>query len=66
MLFATFFLQVEEIVPAGKLDPNQIHVSGIYVQKIFQGKSYKKPIEVAIFFFGLSVILKSLKVPSSQ
>jgi hypothetical protein len=44
-----FHLQVEEIVPVGSLDPNHIHVAGIYVQKILQGKSYRKPIEVTFF-----------------
>ncbi len=37
--------EVEELVPAGILDPNQIHVPGIYVQRIFQGKDYEKRIE---------------------
>ncbi|TAD98778.1 MAG: CoA transferase subunit A [Bacteroidetes bacterium] len=37
--------EVEEIVPVGELDPNQIHTSGIYVQRIFQGKDYEKRIE---------------------
>lgn len=37
--------EVEELVPAGKLDPNQIHIPGIFVQRIFQGKSYEKRIE---------------------
>jgi 3-oxoacid CoA-transferase len=37
--------EVEELVPAGSLDPNQIHTPGIYVQRIFQGKDYIKPIE---------------------
>lgn len=37
--------EVEELVPAGTLDPNQIHTPGIYVQRIFQGKDYVKPIE---------------------
>ena len=37
--------EVEELVPAGKLDPNQIHVPGIFVQRIFQGKNYEKRIE---------------------
>ncbi|WP_291778224.1 CoA transferase subunit A [Cecembia sp.] len=37
--------EVEELVPAGKLDPNQIHTPGIYVQRIFQGKDYEKRIE---------------------
>ncbi len=37
--------EVEELVPAGTLDPNQIQTPGIYVQRIFQGKDYEKPIE---------------------
>jgi 3-oxoacid CoA-transferase subunit A len=37
--------EVEELVPAGKLDPNTIHTPGIYVHRIFQGKDYQKRIE---------------------
>lgn len=37
--------EVEELVPAGALDPNQIHTPGIYVQRIFQGEKYEKRIE---------------------
>ncbi len=37
--------EVEELVPEGSLDPNQIHTPGIYVQKIFQGTNYEKRIE---------------------
>lgn len=37
--------EVEELVPAGTLDPNQIHTPGIYVQRIFQGTHYEKRIE---------------------
>jgi 3-oxoacid CoA-transferase subunit A len=37
--------EVEELVPAGELDPNQIHTPGIYVQRIFQGIDYEKRIE---------------------
>lgn len=37
--------EVEELVPAGTLDPNQVHTPGIYVQRIFQGKDYEKRIE---------------------
>ena len=37
--------EVEELVPAGSLDPNQIQTPGIYVQRIFQGNSYEKRIE---------------------
>ncbi|WKW46098.1 CoA transferase subunit A [Myroides sp. JBRI-B21084] len=37
--------EVEELVPAGQLDPNQIHIPGIYVKRIFQGENYEKRIE---------------------
>lgn len=37
--------EVEELVPAGELDPNQIHTPGIYVHRIFQGEKYEKRIE---------------------
>jgi 3-oxoacid CoA-transferase subunit A len=37
--------EVEELVPAGELDPNQIHTPGIYIQRIFQGVDYEKRIE---------------------
>ncbi len=37
--------EVEELVPAGALDPDQIHTPGIYVQRILQGEHYAKPIE---------------------
>lgn len=37
--------EVEELVPVGALDPNQIHTPGIFVHRIFQGKNYEKRIE---------------------
>ena len=37
--------EVEELVPVGTLDPNQIHIPGIFVQRIFEGKGYEKRIE---------------------
>lgn len=37
--------EVEELVPVGSLDPDQIHLPGVYVHRIFQGKSYEKRIE---------------------
>ncbi|GEL10421.1 3-oxoacid CoA-transferase subunit A [Flavobacterium glycines] len=37
--------EVEELVEAGSLDPNQIHIPGIFVQRIFQGEKYEKRIE---------------------
>ncbi len=41
----TTIVEVEELVPAGALDPNYIHVPGIYVHRIFQGSNYEKRIE---------------------
>lgn len=37
--------EVEELVPAGELDPDHIHTPGIYVHRIFQGVNYEKRIE---------------------
>jgi 3-oxoacid CoA-transferase subunit A len=37
--------EVEELVPAGELDPNEIHTPGIFVQRIFKGKVFEKRIE---------------------
>ncbi len=37
--------EVEELLPVGMLDPDQIHVPGIYVKRIFQGRGYQKRIE---------------------
>jgi 3-oxoacid CoA-transferase subunit A len=37
--------EVEELVPAGELDPNYIHTPGIYVNRIFKGEKFEKRIE---------------------
>lgn len=37
--------EVEELVPAGELNPNEIHTPGIFVQRIIQGDRYEKRIE---------------------
>lgn len=37
--------EVEELLPVGSLDPNTIHIPGIFVQRIFQGAHYEKRIE---------------------
>ncbi len=37
--------EVEELVPAGSLDPDQIHTPGIYIHRIFKGEKYEKRIE---------------------
>jgi 3-oxoacid CoA-transferase A subunit len=38
-------VEVEEIVPYGELDPDQIHTPGIYIQRVILGKNYEKRIE---------------------
>jgi len=38
-------VEVEELVAVGELDPDQVHLPSIYVQRIFQGTDYEKPIE---------------------
>ena len=37
--------EVDELVEVGELDPNQIHLPGVFVQRIFQGVDYEKRIE---------------------
>jgi 3-oxoacid CoA-transferase subunit A len=38
-------VEVEELVEVGDIDPHEIHLPGIFVQRIFQGKNYKNEIE---------------------
>lgn len=37
--------EVEELVPVGSIDPDQVHTPGVYVKRIFQGRGYEKRIE---------------------
>src|SRR5215211_988717 len=37
--------EVEQLLPVGELDPDQIHTPGIFVNRIFEGKDYEKRIE---------------------
>src|SRR5450432_4521066 len=41
--------EVEELVEPGILDPDHVHVAGIYVHRIFQGTEYEKRIEKKTF-----------------
>jgi 3-oxoacid CoA-transferase subunit A len=41
----TTIAEVEHLVPVGAIDPDHIHTPGIFVQRIFQGMNYRKPIE---------------------
>lgn len=38
-------VEVEELVPVGAIDPDQVHTPGIYVNRLFVGRDYVKPIE---------------------
>jgi len=38
-------VEVEKLVQPGELDPDQVHIPGIYVHRIFQGNNYEKRIE---------------------
>ena len=38
-------VEVEELVDVGAIEPDQVHLPSIYVQRIFQGSAYEKPIE---------------------
>ncbi len=41
----TCIVEVEEIVPTGSLDPENIHLPSVYVDRIIKGENYEKPIE---------------------
>ena len=45
----TTICEVEHLVPAGQLAPEDIHLPGIYVSRIFEGKNYKKTLEMPTF-----------------
>lgn len=55
--------EVEELVPAGSLDPAQIHTPGIYVQRIFQGKNYEKRIEQRTVSKPIDVVENTISTP---
>jgi 3-oxoacid CoA-transferase A subunit len=44
--------EVEQLVPVGELAPDQIHLPGVYVHRIFQGKDYQKRIERKVLRTG--------------
>lgn len=45
MAAKTTIVEVEEILPLGTLEPSHIHLPGIFVQRIYQGRHYKNDIE---------------------
>ncbi|GGD73276.1 succinyl-CoA--3-ketoacid-CoA transferase [Emticicia aquatilis] len=56
--------EVEELVPAGSLDPAQIHTPGIYVQRIFQGKNYEKRIEQRTISKPIAAVESTASTPT--
>lgn len=45
--------EVEEIVPVGCLQPDEIHLPGIFVDRLVMGEKYEKRIEVRLFIIFL-------------
>ncbi|NCI49839.1 CoA transferase subunit A [Sediminibacterium roseum] len=41
----TTIAEVEQLVQPGEIDPDDVHVAGVYVHRIFEGKQYEKRIE---------------------
>jgi 3-oxoacid CoA-transferase subunit A len=48
MAAKTTIVEVEELLEIGQLDPHDIHLPGLFVQRIFQGKNYKNDIEFLV------------------
>ena len=45
----TTIVEVEELVPLGAIPPEDVHLPGLFVQRIFQGTNYRNEIEIPIF-----------------
>ena len=45
----TTIVEVEELVDMGEIQPEDVHLPGIFVQRIFQGTNYRNDIEIPIF-----------------
>ena len=43
--------EVEEIVPVGSIPPDEIHVPGIFVQRVVKGEKFEKRIEVSLLYY---------------
>lgn len=41
--------EVEELVPLGSIPPEDVHLPGIFVQRIYQGKNYRNDVEIPVF-----------------
>ena len=55
----TCIVEVEEIVPTGSLDPENIHLPSVYVHRLIKGEKYEKPIE----FRTIHVPGQPVKIP---
>jgi 3-oxoacid CoA-transferase subunit A len=49
MAAKTTIVEVERLVPLGQIAPEDVHLPGIFVQRIFQGSNYRNEIEIPIF-----------------
>jgi len=50
------FVEVEEIVQPGELDPNEIHLPSVYVHKVFKAEGYEKRIEKRTTTQGMATV----------
>lgn len=48
MAAKTTIVEVEKLVNVGEIPPENVHLPGIFVQRIFQGKNYKNDIEFLV------------------
>ena len=55
--------EVEELVPVGSLDPDQVHLPGIYVHRIFKGEKFEKRIERKVLGTGAVSVAMSERLP---
>ncbi len=49
MAAKTTIVEVEHLVPLGAISPEDVHLPGIFVQRIFQGTNYRNEIEIPIY-----------------
>ena len=45
----TTIVEVEELVEPGEIQPENVHLPGIFVQRIYQGTSYENAIEIPVY-----------------
>ena len=42
-------VEVEQLVKLGEIEPENVHLPGVFVQRIYQGKGYENTIEIPVF-----------------